>query len=157
MPQPRSPGDILVKRPVAQGQFIIKASRERVWELLGRTIYRCLPLEKMNVINETTACAVFRWRLGLISLPLNLKLELVDISPPDSLGSRIRVRKGMFQVAALEVTFKLRSLDKDRTEVVCTGLEQGEGTILSRLLGRKQRAFTEQMFNTIKSRLEQFC
>ncbi len=157
MLRPRIPGDRLMKAPIVQRQFVIEASQQRVWDLLGRTVYGCLPLEKMNIVNETTAYAVLRWRLGFISLPLDLKLELVDISPPGLLGSKIWVKKQVIQLVALKVTFTLRPVNKGRTEVVCTAMEEGGGTILRWLLGGQQRSFTEGMFDSIRARLERFC
>ena len=153
----RKIGHRLMKAPIVQRQFVIEASQQRVWDLLGRTIYRCLPLEKMNIVNETTAYAVLRWRLGFISLPLNLKLELVDISPPSLLGSKIWVKKRAIQLASLKVEFTLRPIDKDKTEVICTGMEEDRGTIAGWLVRGQQRSFAEDMFDSIKARLEQFC
>lgn len=146
-----------MKAPVVQRQFVIEAPQQRVWNLLGRTIYRCLPLEKINIVNETTAYAVLRWRFGFVSLPLDLKLELVDISPPSSLGSKIWVKKLAIQLVALKVTFTLRPVNKGKTEVVCTAMEEGRGTLLGRLMEGQQQSFTEGMFDSLKARLEQFC
>lgn len=82
---------------VTQKHFIIDASQQRVWRLLGSAIFQSLPLEQMNAINQTTFYAVFRWRLGFISIPLDFKGRIVDVIEPDSLGAIIRVKKGIMQ------------------------------------------------------------
>ena len=153
----RNPGHRLMNAPIVHRQFVIEASQQRVWDLLGRTVYRCLPLEKMNAVSETTAYAVLRLRLAFISLPLNVKVELVDISPPSSLGSKIWVKKRVIKLVALKVTFTLRPVDEGKTEVVCTAMEDGRRTMLGWLVRGQQRSFTEGMFDSIRARLEQFC
>ncbi len=153
----RNRGDRFMRTPFIQKQFVIKSSQERVWELLGRTVYRCVPLEKMNIINETTADAIFRWKLCFLRLPLDIRVQLVDISPPSFLGSKIRVRKGIFQMAALEAIFALKPIDNSNTEVTCTGIEQKGINVIGQLLRGPQRRFTEDIFNSIRSQLELLC
>ena len=64
--------------------------------------------------------------MGFISLPLDLKLELVDISPPSLLGCKIWVKKRVIQLVALKVIFTLKPVNAGKTEVVCTEAEEGE-------------------------------
>ena len=67
---------------IAQKEFTIAAPQARVWELLGRIIYRSLPLEQMEVVSETTFFAVLRWRIAFIRLPLRVKVALVHLPAP---------------------------------------------------------------------------
>jgi len=138
-----------------QKQFTIEAPQNRVWELLGRGIYRCLPLEKMDIINETTFRAVLKWKLSLINIPLNVRVVLEDIFPPSLLGALIQVKKGIID-QTMKVAFSLNEVDEGKTEVICTATGKG-GAILGGLLRRQQRSFTEGMFDSIKARLERFC
>jgi hypothetical protein len=42
-------------------QFVINATQERVWGLLGGAIYQCLPVEKVDVILTNT----YKYKVGL--------------------------------------------------------------------------------------------
>ncbi len=139
---------------ILQKEFTIAAPPEKVWDMLGKVIYRCLPLEKMDIVDETTFRAVLRWRWAFIKLPLNLKVKLVDISPPSSLGSLIRVKKGMIDMV-IKVSFTLTPVNEGKTEVVCTALDEGERNVPGWLMRGQQRSFAEEMFDSIRERLAQ--
>ena len=153
---PRNPGEHPVKTPIAKKQFAIEASQQRVWNLLGRVIYQCLPLEKMDIVDETTFYADLRWRLAFINIPLRLRGKFVDISPPSFLGCLLSVKKGIIQ-RELEVTFRLNPISQDKTEVTC--MAEGEETRppLKWIVKREQQRFAENVFDSIRARLEQLC
>lgn len=140
---------------IARKQFIIEAPQGTVWDLLGRAMYRSLPLEKMDIVSETTFRAVLRWKLAFISLPLNVSVVLDNISPPGLLEAIIQVKKGIIN-QKLRVTFTLSAVDTDRTGVVCQALRNGGGT-LSWLMAGQQRSFTEDMFDAINIALKRLC
>jgi hypothetical protein len=142
--------------PLVQKQFVIKASQERVWNLLARTVFGVLPLEKMNLVNATTTYAVLRWRLAFVSVPLNIKIELQDVSSPSLFGSKISVNKSILHLT-VRVRLVLRVVNDSETEVTCIALEEGKGTILGRLLRAQQRHFAMNIFDRIRQRLEQIC
>jgi hypothetical protein len=142
--------------PLVQKQFVIKASQERVWNLLARTVFGVLPLEKMNLVNATTTYAVLRWRLAFVSVPLNIKIELQDVSSPSLFGSKISVNKSILHLT-VRVRLVLRVVNDSETEVTCIALEEGKGTILGRLLRAQQRNFAMNVFDRIRQRLEQIC
>lgn len=141
---------------LVQKQFAIKASQERVWNLLARTVFGVLPLEKMNLVNATTTYAVLRWRLAFVSVPLNIKIELQDVSSPSLFGSKIAVNKSILHLT-IRVRLVLRVVNDSETEVTCIALEEGKGTILGRLLRAQQRNFAMNIFDRIRQRLEQIC
>ena len=140
---------------IAQRKFIINAPRERVWELLGRIIYRSLPLERMEVVTETSFRAVLNWRLAGLNLPLKVKVSMDDISPPEQLGASIKVKKGIIDQTVL-VSFALTTFAQDQTELVCNAATEG-GAITTWLLGGQQRRFAGGMFDTIRVQLERLC
>jgi hypothetical protein len=142
--------------PLVQKQFVIKASQERVWNLLARTVFGVLPLEKMNLVNATTTYAVLRWRLAFVSVPLNIKIELQDVLSPSLFGSKISVNKSILHLT-IRVRLVLRVVNDSETEVTCIALEEGKGTILGRLLRPQQRNFAMNIFDRIRQKLEQIC
>lgn len=145
-----------LRTAVVQKHFVIDAHQQRVWELLGSAVFQCLPLEEMNILNQTTFYAVLRWRLGFISIPLNLKVKLVDILAPHSLGSVIWVTRGIIQLG-LRATFTLRPVNEAKTEVICSATEEGKESIMGRIMRRWERSFAEEVFNSIRVRLEKVC
>lgn len=139
---------------VAEKQFLIGASQQRTWELLGKMVYQCLPLEQMNLISLDTFQAVMRWRLGPVNIPLGIQGRLVDVVTPTSLGCLVLVSMGIIHLG-VKVTFTLRPASGDRTEVVCRAMEEGAKTFW--FLKGQERAFAENMFESIKTRLERLC
>ena len=81
---------------IAQKQFTINAPPQTVWQLLPRVIYQCLPLEKMDIVDERTFYADLKW-LPFAGSTLHLKGKFVEISPPDFLSCTISVTKGIIR------------------------------------------------------------
>lgn len=140
---------------IGNKQFTIEAPQSRVWELLGRAIYRCLPLEQMEVSSHTTFRAVLRWRLAFIAIPLRVKVVLAEISPPNLLAALIEVRKSVIN-QTMKVTFNLRPLDESKTEVSCRALRDSGGLIAWLMRGQQQR-FTGQIFDSISATIRRLC
>ncbi|MFC1987530.1 SRPBCC domain-containing protein [Chloroflexota bacterium] len=146
-----------MKTTTVQKQFVIEASHERVWDLVANVILQCLPLEKIDIISESAFNAVLRWKLGFVSLPMNLKGELVDISPPTSLTCMLRVEVAIMRLA-VKVRIVLAPVSQGKkTEVVCTAQDAGTIAILRWVMGRQQQRFAGNTFDSIKKRLEQLC
>lgn len=141
---------------VTQNHFSIAAQQQRVWKLLGSAIFQSLPLEEMNNINQTTFYAIFRLRLGFISIPLNLKGKFVDIIDPSSLSSLIWVKRGIIQLG-IKVTFTLKEAIGGKTEVICSATEEGKDSIIRHMLRRWERSFAEKVFNSVRVQLEKLC
>ena len=144
---------------IVEKRFIIGASQERVWDLLGKAIFYCLPeLEKIKVVSQSTFYATLRFRVAFTWLTLNLKGELADVSPPDFMVSILKVKSkwGIIQLL-LKTTFKLRSVDEGRTEVVCRATVEQMGAILGWTLIKKQRSLAVNTLDCIERRLKQVC
>ncbi|MFC1971117.1 hypothetical protein ACFLV0_04200 [Chloroflexota bacterium] len=144
-----------IRTTVTEKQFTIDAPQQRVWKLLGSSIFQCLPLEEMHAPNQTTFYAILRWRLRFTSIPLNLKGKLVDIVEPSSLGAIIWVKRGVVNLG-MKITFILRPVNEGKTEVVCSATEESRGIIV-RIMRRWGRIFAENAFSSIQARLEQIC
>lgn len=145
------------KAVIVQRQFAIDAPQQRVWSLLARVIYQCLPLEKMDVVNERLFYAELRWNLALIGLRFHLKVEFVDISPPYFLACILSVKRGLIQLGP-RVTFALRQVNHHRTEVTCTATEENKtGKLMRWAMRRQQQSFAGKMFDSMRARLEQLC
>jgi len=141
---------LLVRR-----EYTIQAPQQRVWDLLASTIIQCMPVEQMDIVNETTFLAVLKLKWGFVEIPLRLKVQAVDISPIGSLSTLVTAGKGQFQ-ASLKVSFALTAVKEDRTSVVCTATEDA-GSKLMWLLKGQQRSFAGRMFDSIRQELERCC
>ncbi len=140
---------------IAQKEFTIAAPQARVWELLGRIIYRSLPLEQMEVVSETTFFAVLRWRIAFIRLPLRVKVALVDITSDRSLGAVISVKRGIID-SVIDVTFSLSAVNENETGVRCLARARDGGLRGWLTLGLRRR-FTAELFDQIYRLLRRLC
>lgn len=139
-----------------QKRFRINAPQERVWGLLPQVVYQCLPVEKVDIVNEWLFYANLKLRLGFVGLPLKLKVELVDISPPSSFGTRIWIRAGIMRFV-MAVTFSLQSANGGKTEVICTAKDEGEQAISKWAFVGQRRRFASNVFDSVMARLQQLC
>ncbi len=139
---------------LAERRYVIRAPRQRVWDLLAGTIVQCLPVESMQIVNDTTFVGVLNMELGPFTLPMELKVCAEAISPIDSLSTLVTARKGPLQ-SAIRVSFTLEASGED-TSVTCTASEAG-GSALLRLLKGQQRRFSTRVFESIREGLERSC
>ena len=140
---------------LARRDYIIHAPQQRVWDLLGSTIIQCMPVEQMQILNDTTFLAVLKLKLGIVEVPFRLKVQAADISPIDSLSTLVTASKGIFR-SSLKVSFALTTAKEDQTGVVCTATED-TGSKWMWLLKRQQQSFAGKMFDAIRAQLERNC
>ncbi|MFC1971561.1 hypothetical protein ACFLV0_06540, partial [Chloroflexota bacterium] len=141
---------------LTQTSFVINAPLEKVWRLLGSAVFQCLPLERMDIVDQTHFNAVLRWKLAFVKIPLNLKTIMDDIVAPTTFGCVIQIEKGIMKLGT-RVTFNLKAIGEDKTEIDCVATKEGERTLLGRITGGQQRSFSENVFSSIRTRLEQLC
>ena len=143
---------------IAQREFTIDASQQRVWELLPRAIYQGLPLEKIDIVNERNFNAELRWNLIFIGLKFHLKGEFIEIIPPSFFGCILFVKKGIFQLG-LKVTFELRSVNQKRTQIICEAMERKKrrGALLKWAMRIPEERLCGNAFQLIRARLEQIA
>jgi carbon monoxide dehydrogenase subunit G len=142
-------------KPLARRQYVIQAPRQRVWDLLAGTIIQCMPVEQMQIVNDTTFRAVLKLKLGPLEVPMRLEVRAADISPIDSLCTLVKAKKGPFE-SALKVSFALTDASEESTSVVCTATEDG-GSPWMWLLKGQQRSFAGDMFDAISAELVRCC
>ncbi len=143
---------------ITQKQFAVDAPLERVWGLLPRVVHQCLPLEKMDIIDEQTFNADLRWDLAFISLKLHIKGKFVDISPPSHLRCVLSVDRALLHLK-IGVAFTLKPIDADKTEVLCAATSEGseKKRLLDWALAGQQRQFAGNIFDSIRRRLVELC
>jgi carbon monoxide dehydrogenase subunit G len=140
---------------LARRDYIIKASQQRVWDVLPSTIIQCMPVEQMDIVNDSTFVAVLKMRFGFVEVPFRLRVQAADISPIGSLTTVVTATKSIFQ-SSLRVSFALAAVSEDETSVACTATEDS-GSPWMWLLKAQQRSFAGRMFDAIRDRLESSC
>ncbi len=136
-------------------QFIINAAQDRVWGLLGGAIYQCLPVEKVDIINERLVNAILRLRVGFIKAPLKLTIHLTEILPPSSLTTRIVIKISLIRFT-IEVKYRITASGTDKTLIVCSAQDRSKRTMRC-ILAKQRREFAEKIFDSIKTRLEKLA
>lgn len=147
-----SPGIMFATRT-----FIIDASQETVWHLIGRAILESMPgMERMEIIDENNFSAVLRVKMNFIVVNMHLTGEFVNSSPPQLLGVRLRGKSlgGLVQVNQM-VSIVLAIVDKGKTEVVCQATMEGLSTLMRMLLLWQARRVAGDIFEGIERRLKQ--
>ncbi len=140
---------------LAQSRYVIQAPRQRVWDLLASTIIQCLPVESMQVLNDTTFVGVLNMKIGPITMPVPLTVRAADISPMDSLTTIVTARKGPLEFS-LSVSFTLAVAGESSTSVECLASDHG-GSALLKPLRWYQRRFSTRIFESIHEGLERSC
>lgn len=141
---------------IAVKNFVIDASQDRVWRLVGKVILNSLPgMEEVEILDERNFRAFLRVKVSLLELTMRLKGEIVDMVPPDSLVVNIALEglRGLFRMNQ-KVAIDITSIDQGRTAVACQAMAASMG-ILSRgmFLGQARR-FAQSVFETIEKRLQ---
>lgn len=144
---------------LAERKFTIDASQERVWNLLGRVIFRSLPgLERIQIKDQDRFSALLRVTLGLITLNMDVNAEMVDISPPQSLAVVLHM-KGVGGMVRLnqKVMFALSPVHQNKTEVSSTAMGERAGPVFRIIFMRRAKSFAHDIFRSIEERLRQLA
>jgi len=143
---------------IAEKAFIISSSQQRIWEILMKAVLRFMPLERMKPQSEKSVRALLRVKMGLISLPLDVEVEIVDASPPTLLVTTLRA-KGMGGVIWLNQrsTFTLTSISEGKTEVACKIAEEGMAILLRVFFLKGIKDFAGDAFSKLEERLRQWA
>lgn len=140
---------------IAEREFVIDASRERVWELIGGAILASLPgLSGMEVLDECNWQAVLRVRMGPLALNMDLKAEMVDISPPSTVGVRLAARsKGGILRLNQKVSVTFTEVGEAKTEVACKAIAENVGLFFRLFMLGRAKSFARLVFDNIQERL----
>ena len=146
----------MMETEIAAKNFVIHASQDRVWRLVGKVILNSLPgMEEVEILDERNFRAFLRVRVSLLKLTMRLKGEIVDMVPPDSLVVNIALEglRGLFRMNQ-KVTIDITSIDQGRTAVACQAMAESMGILSRGMFLRQARRFAQSVFETIEKRLQ---
>ena len=154
----RNRGADAVNQLVTAGEFIIRSSPERVWDILGSVILRCLPLEKIDIADESNFSAALRVPLTFFSLSFDMR-GLLDLDPPNSMICLLQGDSWWKVVSIdLKVGFTLGACETNSTLVRWSATrEESKRKLVRRLLARKEKRFTEDIIDDIRKTLERLA
>jgi carbon monoxide dehydrogenase subunit G len=144
---------------LSEMNFEVKASRDRVWRLIGKVIFSSLPgMENMEILDDNAFRALLRMKLFGLAITLKLKGEMVDVSPPESFSVKLFLEGpgGLFQ-AAQKVTFSMTPVENNRTAVGCKAEVENMGWLPRLFLSGQARQFAESTFEAIEKRLKELA
>lgn len=145
---------------IASRKFVLEASPERVWSLMGRVIFSNLHgLERMQIIDESNFRALLRVRVAFISATMRLKGQiLADSAHPESLGVLLKAKSvgGLIQLNQ-KITFTIMAVDEAKTEVTCEAIAQEMGFFFRMLFLGKVRSMAKSTLDGMEKRLKQIA
>lgn len=135
--------------------FEVDAPQARVWRLIGKVIFSCLPgMEEIDVVDETNFRALQRMKIAFMEVRMRLKGEIVDITPPRSLAVNLAIEgAGGLVRMTQKVTIGMAAIESGRTAVTCKATAAMSG-ILGRLLLSQARPFVQAIFEAMEKRLQ---
>ena len=135
---------------IAEREFVIDGSQQRVWELLLKAALRFVPLERMKPINERCIEALLRVKIGLFSFPVNVRIEIAEVVPPEILVTVFKATgiRGFIRLDQRS-TFTLVPKGEDKTQVQCKIAEEGMSTLLRLFLLWWVRRFARATFDNL--------
>ncbi len=142
---------------IADTKFVINSSRERIWECLIMALMRCIPFERMEFADERSFSALLKIRIGFIALPMQVKMDIVDIIEPETIVTTLKARgmRGMVWLNQ-KATFKLTAIDKAKTEVAGKLVAEGMATILRIFLLWRVKSFASDSLVSVKGLLKEW-
>ncbi len=143
---------------IAERKFVVNASQHRLWEILLKAVLGSMPFERMQVKSEKKVQALLKAKAWFISLPMDVEIEIMNISPPDLLVSTLK-GKGMKGIVWLRQrsNFMLKQISEEQTEVSCTVEDDGMAIILKLFMSGQVKAFTAEAFDKIEKLLQQWA
>ena len=139
--------------------FVVGASQERVWRLIGKVIFSSLPgMEQMEILDENTFRALLRMTFLTRPVALKLKGEMVEMEPPDSFSVMLHLEGpgGLFR-ADQKVSFFLAPAGEGQTRVGCKATVEKMGLGPRLLLLGEARRFARSTFAAIEKRLQELA
>jgi carbon monoxide dehydrogenase subunit G len=140
---------------IASRNFEVEASQMRIWRLLGKVIFSCLPgMEEIEVADETSFRAIQRTRVAFMEVKMRLKGKIIDITPPHSLAVSLDLEalRGLI-VMRQRVTIRVAAVMPERTEVRCRAVLNASSGLPGWLIVGQARPFVKQMFEAMEKRM----
>ncbi len=144
---------------IAEKKLAAEASQERVWDLLGTLIFDSLyGLEKMEIIDENNFRAELKTKAFGIPLLWHLRGEMIDISPPNSLGVRLTTKSRWDMITVVQkITFSLNSSGESRSTMVCRAMAEDLAPWIRWFLLGQVKTLTKQIFDSIEEGLHRLA
>ena len=144
---------------LAEREFIVNATPDRVWRLIGKVIFSVLPgMESMEILDENNFRALLRVKMMGSEWVLKLKGEMVDISPPEFFSVRLLLEGlGGLVKADQKVTLAMTPVEKGKTSVTCRATAEDMGFLQRAFLTRQARVFAQSTFEAIEKRLKELA
>ncbi len=144
---------------IAQRNFEVEASRDRVWRLIGKVIFSSLPdMENVEILDENNFRALLKIRVSPIKLSIKLKGEIVDMSPPESFAVKLELKglRGLFRLNQ-KVTIAMTSVESLRTAITCMANVERMGILFKIMFLGQARRFALSTFDDIEKRLKELA
>ncbi len=144
---------------LAGREFIVNATPDRVWRLIGKVIFSVLPgMESMEILDENNFRARLRVKMMGFEWVLKLKGEMADISPPESFSVRLLLEgMGGLVKADQKVALAMTPVENGKTSVACRATMGDMGFLQRVLLTGQARGFARQTFGAIEKRLKELA
>ena len=144
---------------IAERKFVLEATRDRVWNLIGRVVLGNMPgLERIEVIDETNIRGLLKVRVAFVTFPMHLQVKVVEFEPPRLFGVLLS-SKSKWGIIGLNqrATFILNSVNTNKTEVVCKSVAEGMGTLFRLIALWRVKSLATETLNSIEERLKQIA
>ncbi len=137
--------------------FLVETSQERVWRLIGKAIFSCLPgMENIEILDENNFRALMKERVLGLKVPLKLTGEIVEMEPPDSFSVKLFLESGLFRMDQ-KVTFTTVSVEEGKTSVDCKATVENLEFLTRLFLVERARSFARSTFEAIEKRLKEWA
>jgi len=143
---------------LADRNFVVQASRDRVWRLIGKVIFSTLPgMEQVEILDENSFRALLKMKLSGVGLTMRLKGEMVDVSPPQSFAVRLSIDgPGGLQMDQ-KVSIALTPLEKGKTAIAFKATAEKMGILMRSFFLGPARRFAQSTFEAIEKRLQELA
>ena len=141
---------------IASRNFEVDAPQLRVWRLIGKVIFNCLPgMEEIDIADETHFRAVQRTKVGFLEVKMRLEGELTDVAPPRSLAVNLSVI-GLWGFIKMrqKVTIGMTAVGAAKTAVQCQAAATAVSGLPGGLLLSQARPFVQAMFEAMEKRMQ---
>jgi hypothetical protein len=148
----------IMDKVIASKKFVVDASLERVWGLMGRVIINNLRgLEQMQMIDENNFSALLRVKMAFIGIPMRLRGQVVGGSV-GALAVLLKA-KGMCGMVKLDqkVAFTATQISEGKTEIICESVAQGLNFLLSIFIMGMVKSMAKDTLDRIEKRLKQIA
>jgi carbon monoxide dehydrogenase subunit G len=141
-----------------EGQHVVEAPRQRVWELLNdpQVLQRATPgVKELHPLGNDVYRAVIELQVGPVKGNFEGKISITNKTPPERMTMTV---EGSGRPGTVRATGELRLESQDsRTLVHYTGDVQATGTLMSighRLFGGVAKQMAAQFFTSLQRELE---